>query len=715
MRGRCAGFTQGCDRILGMTQKIRNPVELPLPLLPAEVGFARCLRSGTPCVLSKETAAPVVGHPDNTIRTEVIRFFAYGGSDEYPVLGSAIYLQGAWICGEQPPLDLTHADIRYALGFFHCHFTGRVEMISSKCPALYMLGSRLAKGLQAGGLRTDGPVHLRKGFVADNEVDLSRAHISGDLDCSGGKFNNPNGRALTANHITVKGEVFLHDGFSAKGEVRLLSARIDGDLNCTDGKFSNMDNDALSADGMTVGGSVFLKNSFFAGGQVKFPNARINGDLDCTNGKFCNLKKGALNAPGITVGSNMFLCEDFAADGLVNILGANIGGNLDCASGHFYSVGDYALNAERVVTGGHVFLNKHKPTSGNRPFFARGRVRFANADIGRNFNCKGGNFSHPGKKSAIAAAGLRTRGAVFLSEGFAVQGNVDLNVARIGGNFVCKKCGLAEGIIDLSSSKAAAVDDDSDSWEKFEFILDGFTYEDFYSNSPRDSKSRLEWLAKRPDNIPFSPLPYEQAAKVLRTMGKGIDAWDIERKKRQLERAEGDSNNPLKFQRRRLWGWTIDKLTDFVYRPWKTLRWAFIMIVASTFLFNCANDNGRMVPHQSSALTSMKYQYGQIPAETPGETVVRKFPGYPEFHPFLFSVDTFVPLLNLHQESFWYPAPDGGRPYWWSIPKGEGFSLWFWLEWWYWFHIVVGEILTSLFLLSVTGLLRPRQSSGEKD
>ena len=77
-------------------------------------------------------------------------------------------------------------------------------------------------------------------------------------------------------------------------------------------------------------------------------------------------------------------------------------------------------------------------------------------------------------------------------------------------------------------------------------------------------------------------------------------------------------------------------------------------------------------------------------------------------------MDIFVPFLNLHQESFWYPAPDGGRPHWWVRDKDEGHSYWFLLEWWYWLQITVGWILSSLLLLSATTVLRPRQSSGEK-
>ena len=325
---------------------------------------------------------------------------------------------------------------------------------------------------------------------------------------------------------------------------------------------------------------------------------------------------------------------------------------------------------------------------------------------------------------------LWTKGSVELGGGLVAKGEVKLPSARIGGVLDCdggEFCGgliankakigvlvwlnvKGKGEVQLKAAKADVLDDDLDSWKSFKVDLDGFTYDQIVG--PTDAESRIKWLTNLKH---FSPLPYEQAAKVLRGMGKDIDAWDIEREKRRLERAERDANNTPKVPSwRRLWGRTIDTLTDFVYRPWKTLGWAVSIVLAGALLFDCADENGRMVPHQPAALASVKYQYGRIPSETPGETVARKFPGYPEFNPLLFSADIFVPLLNLHQEPFWYPAPDGGRPSWWRAPKDEGVSLWFLLEWWYWFQIAAGAVLTSMFLLSVTGLLRPRQSSGEK-
>ena len=526
-----------------MTQGVLNPVKLPSDLNPAEKKFAACLGEGKPCVVENgklpDLQKPIEiesGDAANVVRGEVIRFFAYGGDGKNPVRGSVIDLRGAWISGD---LDLTHANIPYALLFGNCHFADSVVMQHAECAALNLGGSHLAKGLQADGLTTKGGVYLRKGFSAHDED----------------------------------------------------------------------------------------------------------------------------------------LCEGFSADDEVRLSGASIGGQLDCVGGEFHNPKGFALVVEHAKIG----------------------------------------------------EGLHWR--------------------RIKG----------EGVVNLLSAKAGVLADDLDSWKPFKVILDGFTYDQIVG--PTDADSRLKWLANRPSKLPdgtllfFSPLPYEQAAKVLFGMGHDNDAWQIllekERIRMRREKESGGTFSPVAHEAaanvlfamgrgreargilwekedlltergdfprwwkfgRRVW----DFLAGYGYRPWKrTFAISSLVIAIGAGVFWCANEAGRMVPHQPAALASVKYQYGRIPSETPGETVARKFPGYPGFNPLLFSADIFVPLLNLHQEPFWYPAPDGGRPSWFRAPKGEGFSLWFLLEWWYWFQIAAGAVLTSMFLLSVTGLLRPRQSSGEK-
>ena len=750
-----------------MTGEIRNPAKLPIDLNPAEEQFVRCLAEGKTCTIGDgelPKKAIESGEGANVVRSEVIRFFAYGGNEENPVSGSIISLHGAWISGG---LNFAHARIPYALHFSNCHFTASVTMLYMKCAALYLDGSRLAVGLNADGLMTKGNVNLRGGFSAEGEVRLLGASIGGDLSCVGGTFHNPDGNVFFADRLTTTGNVNLGGGFSAKGMVRLPGANIGGDLNCVGGIFHNPGEYALVANGLAVRGSVYLRQNFSAKGIVQILNANIGGILDCTGGEFHNPNGNALVADGVTIKGDVNLGNGFLAEGAVQLLDANIGRSLNCVGGKFHNSDKDALSADRLTTKGNVHLREG--------FSAKGEVRLLGANIGGDLSCVDGKFHNSGG-NALVADGLTTKGSVHLNKEFSAEGEVRLLGANIGGNLDCvdgkfhnpggKALNIdngniggallwrgttCEGDVNLTCARADVLVDDSGSWESCKVALNGFTYNRFIG--PVDVQSRLRWLAKRPDGIRFSPLPYEQAAKVLFDMGHDNEAREILLKKERIRmRREEESDEifspvshdaaanilfamgqhgkarEILLERERLltkrgklpliwkWGREIwDALAGYGYRPGRrTFILSIKIIVIGTVVFGCGEHAGRIVPHQPASLVSSKYQYGRIPAETPDETVARKFSGYPEFNPFLFSVDIFVPFLNLHQEPFWYPAPDGGRQHWWRRAEDGEFSWWFLLEWWYWYQIIAGWVLTSFFLLSIARFLRPR-SSGERD
>ena len=339
---------------------------------------------------------------------------------------------------------------------------------------------------------------------------------------------------------------------------------------------------------------------------------------------------------------------------------------------------EWGLAAERLATEGDMYLHA---------ISTKGEVRLLGANIGGDLSCTDGTFHNSGGCALNA-------------------GN-----AKIGGSLTWQKMS-GDGFVILSRANADVLDDDMESWKPFNFVLGGFTYNQFAAHA--DAESRIKWLADHSDGGTLSPSLYEQAAKVLRSMGKDIDAWDIEREKRRLEREERDSQNALRVPLwRRLWGRGIDALTDFVYRPWKTLGAAVLVVVAGACLFNFADDNGRMVPHQPVVLANAEYreatnspcaEFKCPPEKRPTELVKRLFPDYPEFNALVYSADVFIPFFALHQEPYWYPNPSGS----------DREILLLILPFWYWLEIGAGWVLTSLFLLSITGLLRPRQSSGEK-
>jgi hypothetical protein len=60
---------------------------------------------------------------------------------------------------------------------------------------------------------------------------------------------------------------------------------------------------------------------------------------------------------------------------------------------------------------------------------------------------------------------------------------------------------------------------------------------------------------------------------------------------------------------------------------------------------------------------------------------------YPRFQPFVYSLDSFLPIINLQQEDFWQPVPR-------------------WLQYYYWFHVGVGWMATTLIVGAFAGLQR---------
>ena len=542
-----------------MMGEIRNPVrwgDIESDMTEAEEQLAECLARGDKCALGVST--PQEAAPHNLVRSEVIRFFAYGGDGEHQVGGGTIELQGAWISGGT--LDLTNARVSYALHFTRCHFDTCVELVNAECAALSMEGSHLAHGLICDGLRVKGGVFLRRSNGTPGKIP--------------------------------------HQDFSAAGIVRFVGARIGRDLDCTGGNFRIPKGDpegiAFGIDRAKIEGSLLLNGGFSAMGEARLPGAKIGGNLDCMGGTFNSQGEAALRADHAKIEGDAYLCNKFRAMGRVDFTDAKIGGGLNCMGGTFDGQGETALCANRAKIEGDADLGDK--------FHAMGGVDFRSAKIGGDLRCSGGAF-----EMGINAMQMEVGEALLWNS---VSGGRDVSWVNLEGARVSV---LADGDVE---------------WGNFTLLLDGFTYN--YIPDHRHVQPRINWLSKRPSFRPFSPLPYEQAAKVLRSMGKDIDAWDIEREKRRLEREERDSQNALKVPLwRRLWGRGIDALTDFVYRPWKTLISTILIVVVGAGLFGFADESGRIVPHQPAALASVKYQYGRVPAETPGETVARKFSGYP--------------------------------------------------------------------------------------
>ena len=422
----------------------------------------------------------------------------------------------------------------------------------------------------------------------------------------------------------------------------------------------------ILADGLKVRGPMFLRNGFKAEGEVRLLGATIGGNLDCEKGEFINPDGYALSTDRVKVAGSVYLRNGFKADGEVRLLNATIGGNLECDNGQFTNPNGMALSADGTKVEGSVFLGDG--------FKAEGEVRLLGATIGGDLSCIKGQFINPGGH-ALNAYGIRVQGSVFLGDGFKADGRVSFVGATVVTYFVWRDVQSPEkATLDLRSARIATLRDDARSWPKAgNLLLQGLVYDELGDEAPTDAATRKEWLGLQPSDR-FTPQPYEQLAKVLREAGHDEDANEILIAKNQ------DRAKHLPWLRR-VPQWLFGLTTRYGLSPWRALWWAFVVVILGCFLFGMGFATNAMVETKKD---DKEYR--------------------PPPNALVYSIDTFVPLIDLRQAA--YRLPDAGH--------GPRYSVWglklptlgtilaVYLP----IHIVLGWILTTLLVVGLTGLIR---------
>jgi len=575
---------------------------------------------------------------EGEVRGDFLRsvFIGHYDRDKADYLGTVIV--GANISGV---LNMEFCEIKFPVRFRDCSFAQEIKLQQLTCPELDFRGCALKEGIDALGAKVAGDVHLTK-VNAQDQVRLSGAAIGGQLDCTGGSFQNKKGNALIAQHITVAADVFLSaddsDGkrikeFKAVGAVNLSGAKVGGQLNCKGGSFQNEGGYALIAQNIKVASDVILYDGFKAVGAVWLSGAEVGGQITCTDGSFHNKKGIALNAQSIKVTGDVFLRGEFEGESAVWLSSAEIGGQLDCTGGSFQNEGGHALNAQSTKVTGDVFLRNE--------FKAVGEVSLSGAEIGGQLSCTGGSFQSKGK-AALNAQGIKVAGTVFLCDRFNAEGAVWLFGAEIGGQIICTGSFLnEEGNALIAQSVKVASDvllvprkhNQKGEWESFsanspvsfanttiggnlflnnckltqlslagtnvlgEFQddaevykddkgndivlnIDGFRYQRLNAVKER-VKGRLAWVGLMSRGGKFYPQPYEQLMQVYRATGHTNWARDVGF---ELEKRRHKVMGPLRKARH----WLLRLTIGYGYKPFRTLWWFPLAIAGGLLLFSGA-------------------------------------------------------------------------------------------------------------------------------
>lgn len=765
-----------------------SAAELKLLEVAPKGEFAVCGRS--------DDAADPANYPrnadnwgkDRQIRSGLIRWICRDPTASDLVDPKGIQIIGARLVGV---LDLSELHVPFRLALLHCRATEEMILRGIEIPLLAFDGSWV-HAIKADGADVKGGVTLRNGFRAEQQVRLHRARIGVDLDCGGGTFINPprkgvlgSGSALAADGATFGGGVFLNNGFHAEGEVRLSRAHVRGDLECSGAMFHNGfsptevgSGTALNGDGIDVTGSVFLRGVRVEG-EVRLPRVKVGGDIDFIAAKIANPFRwgpagspAALTMEGAVVGGNVVFNGQFHAQGFVNLQGVQIAGRLICNSatfenspppgasvsmpaldaslsnivsgaflgGQFRADGEVRLQAARIGTvlecdGGKFYnppranvnasgyaltadgLRVNGRVAMGRGFRADGEVFIIGAQIGGDLDCGGGEFNNPPVVNttiggrALSAHRITVEGNAFIRSGFSSSGEVSFQGASIQGNLegtsakflgelnlasiTVKGAIMLSSIVEpkrlaltLTNASVGALADEAASWPQVGgLLLDGFVYERFSGPAPKDCKSRLNWLARQ---RPFLPQPYRQVAKVLKEEGETAGAVEILYEMERHIRARDD-----RWWRARLADPVLRWTVGYGYYPARAFWWLAGLVLLGFALYAVGYRIGSITPTDKDAYATFKNDR-QLPAH------------YERFHGFVYSVENSLPFVKLGQVDRWQPDPQPQSRAW-QIPILRlrlcvPFAAL--LRWYQWLQIFFGWILGTLFLGAVTGIIR---------
>lgn len=458
--------------------------------------------------------------------------------------------------------------------------------------------------------------------------------------------------------------------------IRLLNARITGELNIQG---------AIVPFGLGFGWCAFDEHIIAHIANMTTLNLR--------GSRIPGMEAGSLRATG-----SIFLGDGFHATGEVLLLDSTLGASLNCSGGRFNNGQGRALSADRLKAASDVFL-----TDG---FHSTGDVRLLGSTIGGNLACRGGRFDSK-DGHAIIIDGAQVTRVLFLG----------------GAQFV--------GVIDLAGTRIACLHDRSatdnqsrSSWPE-RILLTDCRYDALDTGCPLDAKSRLAWLANhdktvrkyRQPGTPPDPGPYRQLAGVLRKQGHERDADAV------MERLGWRRLLPLLFYRLRTGDWWTRVVAPFLfffsllygiivghgYARFRPLLWLLGFWLIGAVIFG-HNQGQHMQPTQGYVLRawSQAQHAGWTPTpkqpstinawldEQPPPTTTpptaetpRWVSSYPKFNPWVYALDTFLPLVDFHQEEYWTP-----RSGWWAKD--------FYLP----FHIISGWVIATLFAASFTRLAR---------
>ena len=532
-------------------------------------------------------------------------------------------------------LDLSGLSIEFPLVLSQCRLD-TLSLVDARTQTIDLSGSTCS-GIEATRVRVDGAVLLGDGFRSDGCVRLNDAVINGPARLDGGSFVEVRDKrsALLFEGAQIGGRLFLRK-VRCRGRVSGMNARVAGGIVGEEARFVRVGGNALMLAGLRAGGRVNLRD-MRVDGPTSFNNARIEGDLDLEGAHLASRQVAALRLEGAHIeGALQLTRARFGGRRAVDAEpppGDDVCAELDEGEPLAQNAASYAMDALEVRI--------DRGVEGN-DLVAVGQLRLRGANVAGTVTLKGAEL-----KSGLSLPGARLGGELILKRTrFSPEAELVLAGASIGGRLVWLPETPAE-LVDARSARVGILEDQPRLWPTEGSRLGGFAYSALHERGRIED--REAWLLTQRDG--YVSQPYEHLAGVLKAVGdeEGTRRIGIAKEKHRTATA--------KWWVKGLRHTFLNLPVRYGYEPWRALVAAVIVIAIGYAVFS----------------------------EGPFVAAKRTDPP-PQVNRLVYSIDTFLPIIELPQK-----AP--------GIPSGGDRTY-------LWVHIALGWLLTTIGVIAVTGVVR---------
>ncbi|MEV4216647.1 hypothetical protein [Nonomuraea sp. NPDC049725] len=442
-----------------------------------------------------------------------------------------------------------------------------VEPDPGRVAILRLAGARVIGDLSLAYAEVRAPLLLRE-CSFDKPICLDEATVR-SVNLTGSTIPR-----LEADNARIEGHLVL-DACRLQSVV-LTDVHIAGHLSLSRACLTNPQGNALNADGLVVEGDMFCRNGFQTEGEVRLLGARVAGQLNFSGARLTNPQGNALNADQLFVEGSMFCKDGFQAEGEVRLLGARVAGQLNFNGARLINPTQDALSADQLVVDGGMFCQQG--------FQAEGEIRLSGARVTGQIGFNDARLTNPGRV-ALSCVDVEAA-SLWMAQGFVVDGDVDFSGTRV------------RTLFDNPACWPASMD------------VNELVYNDLEPDLP--ARERLHWL--RACGKEYRAQPYEQLAAYYRRQGHDEEARRVLLAKQRRHRA----SRPWYA---RIWGYLLDGLVGYGYRPGRAALWVLALLTAGSVFFTY---------HQPQPIKA-------------GE--------HPLYQPVLYTADVLLPIINLGQES----------------------------------------------------------------